>query len=342
MCIIMYSKPGVTIPEEHLDTSRLNHPHGCGLTFVHPKKKKAVIYRTMDYDRFKYVYNLVAGKYRDTPILVHFRKLTHGTAVLDNCHPFRINNYQVFVHNGTVHPCKPDAKNEDNLSDTRIFNTSVLKHLSWGWEKNKGIRSLVEEYIGFSKVVVLDNKKNVTIFNEQKGEWNKDKDIWYSNNSYTWDEAYHERKKQWGYKSSKGNHYHDNWKSSKNSGRYTPNKDCQLWSEDNQYFCYDPHQDLFYCWDKKYGTWAEWDELGDKFKDSWRNVSTQTKNNIKQLPQSTGHVEPLVMCDSCRIKFNGKDLDTYVIDGVQHLLMCKDCADSHICMGMKLVKVVNQ
>ena len=44
------------------------------------------------------------------------------------------------------------------------------------------MQELIENVIGYSKLVFLDNKGNFNIMNEEKGHWHNK--VWYSNDSY--------------------------------------------------------------------------------------------------------------------------------------------------------------
>jgi len=136
----------------------------------------------MDFETFYTRFRKAEKDNPDTPFLIHFRIATHGTVDLYNCHPFIVDSEHSFIHNGVIAGMSATDKN-DNRSDTRIFNDTILRKLPIGWEKNEAIVSMIESRIGISKLCLLSIDGTVTIFNEEKGHW-KD-GIWFSNYGYT-------------------------------------------------------------------------------------------------------------------------------------------------------------
>lgn len=181
MCIIIYHEGGDVVPEEHFDNSIVNHPDGYGLTYMN-KKGRIIIYKNLDGGVLKKKYYDLVEVNNTSPFILHFRNATHGTPSTKNCHPFRIDKDYVFAHNGTVHPCIPHKENIGDYSDTRIFNEDVLRHLPDQWFMNQAIEELLEDYIGASKLAIMNKQGSVWLINGHKGTL--DKNIWYSNESY--------------------------------------------------------------------------------------------------------------------------------------------------------------
>lgn len=78
----------------------------------------------------------------------------------------------------------PIAKKK--MSDTQVFNEIVLKKLPDGWFYNEGVKVLLEDFMGFSKMVIMNNKGEVLILKEDKGNWIDG--VWFSND--LWDRSY--------------------------------------------------------------------------------------------------------------------------------------------------------
>jgi hypothetical protein len=120
-------------------------------------------------------------KHEAKKCVIHFRIKTHGKVDETNCHPFYINNSMGFVHNGTI-----TGFGNDTFSDTIQFNEGILQKLVGKWGNlalfQDPIVDLIENRIGWSKLIMLDRHGNHKIFNEEKGEW--DNGVWYSNKSY--------------------------------------------------------------------------------------------------------------------------------------------------------------
>jgi hypothetical protein len=132
----------------------------------------------MDFDSFYAAYK----PHEDKPMAVHFRIKTHGNLDQENTHPFQVGRNLAFIHNGVIQAVdRPDK----TKSDTYWFNQKILvpvyKRDSRFIFKDH-FKELIKEYIGWSKLVFLNNKGHYTIINEDKGNW--DEGVWYSNSSY--------------------------------------------------------------------------------------------------------------------------------------------------------------
>lgn len=177
MCIIVAVPNEKIIPEATLSTCWDANPHGAGYMFADGKE---VVIRKgfMDFDSFMEDYNTLDKQ----PHVIHFRIATHGGTDPDNTHPFRVSSKLAFAHNGIISGVS-NAK--DKMSDTWHFNEEYLKPIySYDgrfYKKEVNVR-LLERFIGGSKLAFLDNKGEVTLFNEQQGVW--DQGVWYSNGSY--------------------------------------------------------------------------------------------------------------------------------------------------------------
>jgi hypothetical protein len=81
------------------------------------------------------------------------------------------------------------VETDKKQSDTSMFNDTILKRLPSDFIRNTGICDLIEESIGTSKLVFLDNKGQYLISNENLGHW--DGNVWYSNDSYRYQYFYY-------------------------------------------------------------------------------------------------------------------------------------------------------
>lgn len=192
MCIIAYIPKGGPLPKrETLEFCWESNPHNAGFMYV--KDGRLVIHKKEKRDEFL---DLFYKTYTpDSPFVMHMRYATHGSVSLENTHPFRVDKTLAFVHNGVIHRCAPDKKQEkeEDISDTRNFQQQVLRKLPKEWFHSGLMHVLLQEYIGQSKIVFLHNSGTVIILNEDKGDWvnpennskvEANKGIWYSNDYY--------------------------------------------------------------------------------------------------------------------------------------------------------------
>ena len=176
MCIAIYKPENIEIPKETLETCFENNPDGAGYMFAEDKKLH-VRKGFFDMDKFWNSYK----RNKNKQAVIHFRIKTHGKITKSNCHPFNIHNGLAFVHNGII-----TGYGNDATSDTKEFSRKMLQPLVAKWGNlalfQDPMINLIENRIGYSKLVFLDRHGNAKIFNEQKGNW-KDK-CWFSNKSY--------------------------------------------------------------------------------------------------------------------------------------------------------------
>ena len=183
MCIAIWKPAGKSITKKTLETCFRKNPDGCGFGYIQINregKKFLKISKTLEFKAFYRRFRRAERLYPESPFLIHFRIKTHGKINKYNCHPFKINNNQIFIHNGII--SKAPKCDQQCKSDTQMFNNNILKKLPVGWENNVAIKEMIEDYIGLSKLVVLNIDGTAKIFNESSGVW--DNDIWYSNTGY--------------------------------------------------------------------------------------------------------------------------------------------------------------
>lgn len=181
MCIIVYVPSEMNLPtKEILEHCWDQNPHNGGFMYI--RNNRVVIEKWDKKDNFIDAVYARKAELPDTPIVMHMRFATHGSVRIDNTHPFRVNKRMAFVHNGTIGRLSPDKQKDGDISDTRKFKEHILKRLPHNFLDSFLIRMFLEHYIGYSKIVIMENSGEVTILNEDKGEWVEG--IWFSNDYY--------------------------------------------------------------------------------------------------------------------------------------------------------------
>ena len=182
MCIAIMIPPGKGqfLTNEMLEDCYLVNSDGIGYAFPN-KEGGLIVKKFMVFEEFMAEWEEDKKVNKKLPIMLHFRATSVGATNEDNCHPFVINKKQVFCHNGTIHKVAKDPKKE--ASDTRMFNRLFLRNLPDKWEYNLPTVTMMEHYIGTSKLIVLNADKSFTIINEDLGKW--EGGIWFSNEHYT-------------------------------------------------------------------------------------------------------------------------------------------------------------
>ena len=177
MCIIISSEAGKIVPKENLVQSFKSNDDGAG--FMYAENDELFIEKGfMDFESFWEAYK----PHQEKATVLHFRITTHGDSDEENTHPFRVGKGLAFAHNGVIHAVdRPDK----TKSDTFWFNQKILVPIYKRDSRfifKDHFKELIKEYIGFSKLVFLNNKGHSTIINEEKGVW--EDGIWYSNTSF--------------------------------------------------------------------------------------------------------------------------------------------------------------
>ncbi|MCR4284415.1 MAG: hypothetical protein NUV97_00010 [archaeon] len=121
--------------------------------------------------------------HQDKTCVLHFRIGTHGEKTPENTHPFLINKKVGMVHNGIIHKttCDINIKRSDSWHFVEKILKPLYKISSLFW-KEEVFKTLLEDYIGYSKLIFMDNISNIIIYGETKGSWNSE--CWFSNDSY--------------------------------------------------------------------------------------------------------------------------------------------------------------
>jgi predicted glutamine amidotransferase len=181
MCVIIYKPKDIVLSETTLKNCYDKNPDGCGMAYVNSKNNIMIEKGLYKFEEFMEKFNSIITEESNPNLIIHFRIKTHGNIDYDNCHPFKISDDIVFAHNGTILGYTPDKKSE--VSDTILFNVKVLQffHSIFGvnFLDKEEVKEIVINLINGSRLVFLNNKNEVTILNESKGEW-KDK-CWFSN-----------------------------------------------------------------------------------------------------------------------------------------------------------------
>lgn len=174
MCIAILNLTG-KIDRDILQRCWNANKDGAGMAYL--QNGKIQIFKVLNsFESFWNAYDKRRDKVTG-PFMLHFRIKTHGLTNLDNCHPFKLSHNSAMCHNGII----SNEATDGQLSDTRLFIQNVINGLPKSWLKNQSIIRLIEGYIGYSKLIILEGNK-WHIINEDMGTW--DDGNWFSNDSY--------------------------------------------------------------------------------------------------------------------------------------------------------------
>lgn len=175
MCIaILNTKKAGRLPKQQIKNSWDNNDMGSGILWN--KDGKLNVFKSYDYEDYIEKYNEIRDDKSVGNIVLHFRIATSGYNGEHNLHPFLVNDGLGFVHNGVI-----KGLGNKSFSDTYEFN-DMLKKFKHNFLMCDMTKYFISEYIGYSKLIFLDNKDKYTIINEELGKWSSGN--WYSNDSY--------------------------------------------------------------------------------------------------------------------------------------------------------------
>jgi len=179
MCLAIYKKADGIIPENHLKNGYESNPDGAGIAFPDGNGKVIVKKGMWTFEQFMAEYNQV----KDKALLIHFRWSTCGKDGDVNCHPFSLNDEKhALIHNGHI-----AIKLHQDKSDTATFAHLVIEPLlKAGLSPAKpALVFLIEQTIGSgNKVAIMGADGEAVIYNAEKGNWEDNNKVWYSNTGY--------------------------------------------------------------------------------------------------------------------------------------------------------------
>lgn len=179
MCIIIAAPKNVTLKRKTLLNCWLGNNDGGGFAYVTDEGLQ--IFKELEsFEKFYGEYIRIKELYPKSNMLIHMRIATHGSVIEENCHPFYVNKDLVFAHNGIIREI--DIPKNRDVSDTVMFNETILQGLEKGFEKKESVRKLLENFIGYSKLCFLTSDNEFYFANEEKGI--SENGCWFSNTSF--------------------------------------------------------------------------------------------------------------------------------------------------------------
>lgn len=207
----------------------------------------------------------------DKQFIVHFRIATHGAVGVRCCHPFVVNRGLVFCHNGILDSKFTNGLSKvSDMSDTMMFNKLCLQKLPRNFMDIPLYKFLLENSIGYSKMILMNKNGNVWILNEKNGYW--DGGVWYSNSTY--------KKVQYTYFGN--NYYYDCGSNSYKARKHHKNKAAR---SGYSYRGYDDFEDYPY---GNYGT-SGWSNYGNGYsnKNNDANKSQSVESTVRGVVVDT-------------------------------------------------------
>ena len=179
MCLIAHrpvnGNGGSNIPNEVIDRNKTRNPDGFGIAWRDEQGLQYEKFAPNNFEAFRRLLKKIDKRVK-VEYAAHWRLATHGPACLDLSHPFVYQDEQagevLVFHNGIIH-----IPTQHNESDTEAYVKRVLAKLPSQWWTNDAIKYLVENTIGWSRLLVMS--KDETVYINQK-DWKKNNGLMYS------------------------------------------------------------------------------------------------------------------------------------------------------------------
>ena len=189
MCIIAVKQEGVDLPlEKHLRNCEIRNKDGMGIALLKYQTNEIVVKK--DFENIDaFIMWFYANVKKEDTCIVHFRYATHGLVDVGNRHPFPVTKNKellrqaesickmVVAHNGVI----SNYGHHATFSDTQKFIVDILADEAVKTNlESDSVRKLISNFIGTDRLVVLNHDKTIYLW----GTWEKEKDVYYSNDGY--------------------------------------------------------------------------------------------------------------------------------------------------------------
>jgi len=182
MCVIVHQPTGTHIDKETARKLWKTNPDGGGFAFV-DDNKNLVVEKSMEFKDFWRRFETARSTNPGRDFLLHMRIATHGSVNINNAHPFQVDEHTVMAHNGILHNVAHEMDKTDDRTDSQYFVDEVLPALPETWLDNKYLRSMVEEWMGWSKLMFVTTNPKLEKSVYLLGEWKEHEGLNLSNKS---------------------------------------------------------------------------------------------------------------------------------------------------------------
>ncbi len=177
MCVIVHQPKGAHIDKETCRLLWKANPDGGGFAFIDDDGKLNVT-KAMDFKTYWSWFEQARSANTDTDFMLHMRIATHGSVKIENVHPFVVDDFTMMAHNGIMHGV-PDYK--DDRTDTQVFISDVLPQLPAGWQDNFYLNDMVQDWIGWSKLMFITVSPLLNENVYRLGDWHEHKGLYLTN-----------------------------------------------------------------------------------------------------------------------------------------------------------------
>lgn len=198
MCVIVHSPANTALTDQQIRLMFNQNPDGIGVMFKDPDTGHLLTAKSLPSSPDHALRWLKGYNSPELNVVIHFRWATHGPAVPENTHPFRILTGMHMVHNGVL-PESTTGKVPKGRTDTETYIERVIRpllqasHAPGELIRSEAFKTLVGAHIGHSKLVFMDRAGSPVFVNRSLGDdipaESGKGTIWVSNTHWkTWDD----------------------------------------------------------------------------------------------------------------------------------------------------------
>jgi hypothetical protein len=180
MCVIIHQEKGQHLEKEDAAKLWAHNPDGGGFAFVDDDNEIRVK-KYMKWTEFWRNFETSRSLFPNRDFLIHMRIATHGSVHLGNVHPFVVDEHTVMAHNGIIHGVTPFLDKDSDESDTAYFVENVLPRMPDRWLDDVFLADMVDEYVGWSRLMFLTTDPELEYTVYRFGDWEKHNGIYMSN-----------------------------------------------------------------------------------------------------------------------------------------------------------------
>ena len=182
MCVIVHQPKGSHLTKQLAKELWKENPDGGGFAFLDDDSNLRVE-KFMDFPTYWNKFETMRSRFPERDFLMHMRIATHGSVSVANVHPFQVDNYTVMAHNGIIHAVTKDLEMDktDDRTDSEVFVEEVIRQLPRLWLDNKYLKEMVEEYVGWSRLMFLTDDPQLKHSVYKLGDWEWEEGVHLSN-----------------------------------------------------------------------------------------------------------------------------------------------------------------
>ena len=178
MCVIVHQPNNGHLDKETCKKLWQANPDGGGFAWIN-HEEDIIVNKSMSFPAFWKAFETARSTFPEATFLIHMRVATHGSVCIENVHPFKVDDHTVMAHNGIIHGV-PDYK--DDRTDTAVFIAEVLPELPPNWLDSSYLFDMVEEWLGWSKLMFLTTSDALNHRLYRLGDWQEwNNNLWLTN-----------------------------------------------------------------------------------------------------------------------------------------------------------------